>query len=380
MSSLASSSCCAKSSSVNGSSVGEGSASPTGSSSSGSWRSGRCAYEPISRRSKRCRSYMPASMSRTIGNAISAVVPSNQGTGATSIIWWTAGVSGIAAPAIRASLGLQTPQAITIVSASTSPAVVRTRRTCPCSTSIPTTSTSAATDSRPLSIARSRISSPARIGSTIPTEGVQKPPSSTVASTYGTSLSISSGVIIDTASTPHDAADDIRRQSSCIRSSVRATSIPPDATNVSRASYCSMLSSVRAVISFEWSTGKMKFEAWPVEPPGFGSGPLSIRSTSLQPSSVRWYARLDPTMPLPTTTARARGGREPDISLIAGAIYDSLRARAGSPARTPSRAGASLPRPARDRRRGSLRGAHGARGRRARGARPCRARGTRSAA
>ena len=49
-----------------------------------------------------------------------------------------------------------------------------------------------------------------------------------------------------------------------------------------------MLSSVSAVISREWSTGKMKFEACPVEPPGLGSGPLSSSTRSVQPSPARW--------------------------------------------------------------------------------------------
>ena len=44
-----------------------------------------------------------------------------------SIIWCTAGVSGIDAPAMRASFGLQTPQAMTTISVSMSPPVVRTR-------------------------------------------------------------------------------------------------------------------------------------------------------------------------------------------------------------------------------------------------------------
>ena len=65
-----------------------------------------------------------------------------------------------------------------------------------------------------------------------------------------------------------------------------------------------MLSSVSSVISFEWSTGKMKFEACPVEPPGFGSGPLSIIVRSVTPRRVRWYARLLPTIPAPITTTR----------------------------------------------------------------------------
>ena len=66
-------------------------------------------------------------MSRTIGKEISPSAPASCGQGPTEIIWCTAGVSGIAAPAIRAILGLHTPQAMTTVSASMSPPVVRTR-------------------------------------------------------------------------------------------------------------------------------------------------------------------------------------------------------------------------------------------------------------
>ena len=50
-----------------------------------------------------------------------SVVSANQWVGPTSIIWCTAGVSGIEAPAIRASFGLQTPQAMTTISVSMSP-------------------------------------------------------------------------------------------------------------------------------------------------------------------------------------------------------------------------------------------------------------------
>ena len=105
---------------------------------------------------------------------------------------------------------------------------------------------------------------------------------------YGTSSLISAGVTSRAESTPHDFADAIRRRSSSIRSSVRATSIPPHSVLTPISTYCRCDSSVSCVISFEWSTGKMKFEAWPVEPPGFGSGPLSIWTTSVQPSRVRW--------------------------------------------------------------------------------------------
>ena len=60
---------------------------------------------------------------------------SNRGTGPTSIIWCTIGVSGMWAPAIRARSGLQTPQAITTFSASIVPCDVSTRRMRPPSTS-----------------------------------------------------------------------------------------------------------------------------------------------------------------------------------------------------------------------------------------------------
>ena len=66
-------------------------------------------------------------MSRMIGYLISPTVSSKSGTGPTLIIWWTAGVSGMAAPAIAPMRGLQTPQAMTTMSASKSPLSVRTR-------------------------------------------------------------------------------------------------------------------------------------------------------------------------------------------------------------------------------------------------------------
>ena len=88
-----------------------------------------------------------------------------------SIIWWIAGVSGIAAPAMRASSGLHTPQQMTTVSASMSPSVVRTSRTRPPAVSIPSTSVLAATVSAPEPWASSRISVPARSESTTPTPG-----------------------------------------------------------------------------------------------------------------------------------------------------------------------------------------------------------------
>src|SRR5216684_893978 len=66
------------------------------------------------------------------------------------------------APAMRATRGLQTPHVITTVSASISPAVVRTQRTRPCSTSIATTSVFGTTCRAPVACARSRMIVPAR--------------------------------------------------------------------------------------------------------------------------------------------------------------------------------------------------------------------------
>ena len=63
--------------------------------------------------------------------------------------------------------------------------------------------------------------------------------------------------------------------------------MPPHSVNTPSSLYWRMLSRVSAVISREWSTGKMKFDAWPVDPPGFGSGPLSSWTMSVQPSRAR---------------------------------------------------------------------------------------------
>src|SRR5580693_3982957 len=115
---------------------------------------------------------------------------------------------------------------------------------------------------------------------------------------------------------PHDLAWEHRRRSSIIRSGVRATSMPPLWVNTPRSWYCSVLSVVRSNIILEYSMGKMKFEAWPVEPPGFGIGPLSTRTRSCQPSRARWWTRLFPMM-----TALARAG----ISLMLCPHHGSSR-------------------------------------------------------
>ena len=196
---------------------------------------------------------------------------------------------------------------MTTVSASMSPRSVRTRWMRPPWVSMPTISTPACTASAPISCARSRMIVPARSESTTPTLGVWKPPMMTDGSRNGTSSCTRAGST-SSDSMPHALDEAMRRRSSCMRASVRATSMPPDSVKTPSSLYWRTLSSVRSVISREWSTGKMKLDAWPVEPPGFGSGPLSRSTMSRQPSRARWYTRLLPTMPAPMTTHRARDG------------------------------------------------------------------------
>ncbi len=235
----------------------------------------------------------------------------NSGMGPTLIIWCTMGVSGSRAPAIWAMRGLHTPQQITQMPVSISPAVVRTARTAgtlpPSAVSMPSTSVPASTRSAPDRCASSRIRVPARSESTTPTVGKCSPPRITDSSRYGTSLPTSAGDS-SCAGIPHALAAVQRRRSSAMRSAVRATSMPPLWVNTPSAWYCSVLSRVSSIIILEYSIGKMKLEACPVEPPGFGIGPLSTRTRSRHPSRARWQARLLPTMPAPIMTALARAG------------------------------------------------------------------------
>ncbi len=232
----------------------------------------------------------------------------NSAIGPTLIIWCTTGVSASLAPAIRATRGDQTPQQMTTLSAWISPAPVATARTRPPATEMPCTSVPASTVSAPDRCAPSRISVPARSESTTPTVGKCAPPRMTDSSRYGTSLLTSPGDS-SSAGMPHALAWLHRLRSSCIRSRVRATSSPPLCVNTPSSRYCSVLSLVSSNIIFEYSMGKMKLDACPVEPPGFGIGPLSTRTRSRQPSRARWCTRLLPTMPAPITTALARAGR-----------------------------------------------------------------------
>ena len=68
---------------------------------------------------------------------------------------------------------------------------------------------------------------PARSESTTPTPGVQKAPMNWSVSMKGT-FSLTNSGETSSASMPQAFADDIRRRSSSIRSSVRAISKPPD--------------------------------------------------------------------------------------------------------------------------------------------------------
>ena len=169
------------------------------------------------------------------------------------------------------------------------------------------TSTVGTTVSSPVASARSRMIVPARSESTTPTPGVQKAPMNWSSSMKGT-FSFTKAGETSSASMPHARALDIRRRSSSIRSSVRAISKPPDSVKTPISLYCATESRVMSVISREWSTVKMKFDACPVEPPGLGSAPLSICTTFFHPSRVRWWTRLLPTMPAPMTTTSAVAG------------------------------------------------------------------------
>ena len=76
----------------------------------------------------------------------------------------------------------------------------------------------------------------------------------TDSSMYGTSSLTCAALMSEVGSIPHEPAEAMRRVSSCIRSLVRATSIPPDWMKTPSSLYCRTLSTVSAVISLEWST------------------------------------------------------------------------------------------------------------------------------
>jgi hypothetical protein len=162
-------------------------------------------------------------MSRMMGKLISPGRSASTSHGPTEIIWCTAGVSGMWAPASRAIFGLHTPQAMTTVSASIRPWFVSTARIRPSTTSRPVTSTLGTVVRAPRWTARSRMSVPARRLSTTPTVGNHAAPMMTSVSRNGTRSATSSGGT-SSAGMPQAFALLIRRRSSSMRSSVRATS------------------------------------------------------------------------------------------------------------------------------------------------------------
>ena len=78
---------------------------------------------------------------------------------------------------------------------------------------------------------------PARSESTTPAPGVKNAPMISCSLMYGTLSLTCWGVRSSTGSMPHDLADTTRRVSSCIRSSLRAISIPPLSMKTSSALY-----------------------------------------------------------------------------------------------------------------------------------------------
>lgn len=96
--------------------------------------------------------------------------------------------------------------------------------------------------------ARSRMMVPARSESTTPTLGHQNAPTMTSGSRKGTFSWTNAGSTIS-ASMPHTFALDMRRRSSSMRSSVRATSKPPDCVKTPISLYCLTDSIVMSTIS-----------------------------------------------------------------------------------------------------------------------------------
>ena len=228
----------------------------------------------------------------------------------------------------------QTPHATTTWLASMRPRLVTTAETFfwpfgASTVSTSSTSVFAKTCRTPLSMASLRKSVPVSSESTTETVGQWKPPMMTSSLMNGTSSFTCAGVSIS-ASTPQLIAEVMRRSSSFIRSCVRATSMPPESTERSRSRYWFADCTPRSAISLLWSTGKMKFDAWPVEPPGFGNGPLSMRTMSSHPRRLRWPTRQLPTMPAPMTTTLALLGTAvfPTSLMRASLVRDTLHGTA----------------------------------------------------
>ena len=271
-------------------------------------------------------------MSRTIGNEISPGRSASCGIGPTEIIWCTAGVSGIDAPAIRRQL--RAPHAagdddrlgLDVAAGGAHPPdpalldvhadhldgrhhgerAERQRAT-------------------PASACPRAASRPRRPTGTRTRRGSCPCPGTGRARRRGRESPARPGCPTPAPTTSAAAAPPSAPR--CGRPRSR-----PDSVKTPSSLYWRIESRVRSVSSREWSTGKMKFDACPVEPPGLGSAPLSIWTMSRQPRRARWCTRLLPTMPAPITTTRAVAGTSCPWCLSSS----SRPARAGGGSRTPT--------------------------------------------
>ena len=167
----------------------------------------------------------------------------------------------------------------------------------------------------------------------------------------GTSSFTSAGVTSETGSTPQALAEVMRRVSSCIRSSVRATSMPAglgedaellvlaNAVERERRHLLRVVDREDEVRGVAGRAARVRQRALLEE---HEVAPAQARRGGTRRSSRRFR--------LPMTTARALAGKRCSLLLIYQSAdtssrhqvsIDSVRARAGSPPRSRRRAGAS---------------------------------------
>ena len=91
----------------------------------------------------------------------------------------------------------------------------------------------------------------------------------------------------------------------------------------------------RALLPPEDVSPTLVVQAWPVDPPGFGSGPLSNCTMSRQPSSARCATTEFPTIPDPITTTFAAVGRS--LTLVLLEVGDARRTLSTRPICVPRR-------------------------------------------
>ena len=249
-------------------------------------------------------------MSRTIGYSIIPLASANRGTGPMSIIWWTIGVSGIEAPghpreprapgaaADHDALGLDVA-----ARRAHPPHAAAARRRCP-STSV------LAADGQPRLAPRARASACRPAASRRRRRpGVWKPPRISLSSMKGTSsLDLGGREQRDRLDPPRLRPTTIRRVSSCMRSSVRAISIPP----------LSMKTPSSPVLAhaLERQRGHLlRVVDGEDEVRGVAGRAARVRQRALVDqhelglarAGARWWARLLPTIPAPITTIGLTG-------------------------------------------------------------------------